>query len=63
MVCIESKINFVMSIPAYAHFNRISPLGVTRCLLHLLSGFSTAAGKFVSIVRRARMVSIGDNEI
>jgi hypothetical protein len=28
-----------------------------------LSGFSTADSKFVSIVRRARMVSTGDNEI
>jgi hypothetical protein len=29
----------------------------------LLSGFSTAGSKFLSIVRRARMVSAGDNEI
>jgi hypothetical protein len=28
-----------------------------------LSGFSTTGSKFVSIVRRARMVSTGDNEI
>jgi hypothetical protein len=28
-----------------------------------LSGFSTVGSKFVSIVRRARMVSTGDNEI
>jgi hypothetical protein len=28
-----------------------------------LSGFSTAGSKFLSIVRRARMVSAGDNEI
>jgi hypothetical protein len=28
-----------------------------------VSGFSTAGSKFVSIVRRARMVSTGDNEI
>jgi hypothetical protein len=28
-----------------------------------LSGFSTADSKFLSIVRRARMVSAGDNEI
>jgi hypothetical protein len=28
-----------------------------------MSGFSTASSKFVSIVRRARMVSIGDNGI
>jgi hypothetical protein len=26
-------------------------------------GFSTTGSKFVSIVRRARMVSTGDNEI
>jgi hypothetical protein len=28
-----------------------------------LSGFSTAGGKFLSLVRRARMVSAGDNGI
>jgi hypothetical protein len=28
-----------------------------------MSGFSTTGSKFVSIVRRARMVSTGDNEI
>jgi hypothetical protein len=32
-------------------------------LARQLSGFSTAGGKFVSIVRRARMVSTGDNGI
>jgi hypothetical protein len=32
-------------------------------LVRPLSGFSTAGSKFVSIVRRARMVSTGDNEI
>jgi hypothetical protein len=33
------------------------------CLVRQLSGFSTAGSKFVSIVRRARMVSAGDNRI
>jgi hypothetical protein len=28
-----------------------------------VSGFSTAGNKFLSIVRQARMVSAGDNEI
>jgi hypothetical protein len=28
-----------------------------------MSGFSTAGSKFVSIMRRARMVSTGDDEI
>jgi hypothetical protein len=28
-----------------------------------LPGFSTAGSKFLSIMRQARMVSIGDNEI
>jgi hypothetical protein len=28
-----------------------------------MSGFSTAGSKFISIVRRARMVSAGDNGI
>jgi hypothetical protein len=28
-----------------------------------MSGFSTADSKFLSIVRRARMVSVGDNGI
>jgi hypothetical protein len=32
-------------------------------LARQLSGFSTAGSKFLSIVRRARMVSAGDNEI
>jgi hypothetical protein len=32
-------------------------------LVRQLSGFSTAGSKFMSIVRRARMVSLGDNEI
>jgi hypothetical protein len=32
-------------------------------LARQLSGFSTAGSKFVSIVRRARMVSTGDNGI
>jgi hypothetical protein len=32
-------------------------------LVRQLSGFSTADSKFVSIVRRARMVSAGDNGI
>jgi hypothetical protein len=32
-------------------------------LVRQLSGFSTADSKFLSIVRRARMVSTGDNEI
>jgi hypothetical protein len=32
-------------------------------LARQLSGFSTADSKLVSIVRRARMVSVGDNEI
>jgi hypothetical protein len=32
-------------------------------LARQLSGFSTVGSKFVSIVRRARMVSIGDNWI
>jgi hypothetical protein len=31
-----------------------------RCIM---SGFSTAGSKFLSIVRRARMVSAGDNRI
>jgi hypothetical protein len=37
----------------------------TMCpyLARQLSGFSTAASNFVSIMRRARMVSVGDNEI
>jgi hypothetical protein len=37
----------------------------TRCAptWRELSGFSTAGSKFVLIVRRARMVSIGDNGI
>jgi hypothetical protein len=30
---------------------------------HVVSGFSTTDSKFLSIVRRARMVSVGDNEI
>jgi hypothetical protein len=30
---------------------------------HTVSGFSTAESKFISIVRRARMVSAGDNGI
>jgi hypothetical protein len=29
----------------------------------VVTGFSTTSSKFVSIVRRARMVSTGDNEI
>jgi hypothetical protein len=32
-------------------------------LLHLLSGFSTAGSKFISIVGRARMVSAEDHGI
>jgi hypothetical protein len=32
-------------------------------LARQLSGFSTAGSKFVSIVRLARMVSTGDNDI
>jgi hypothetical protein len=32
-------------------------------LVRQLSRFSTTGSKFVSIVRQARMVSIGDNEI
>jgi hypothetical protein len=32
-------------------------------LARQLSGFSTAGSKFLSIVRRARMVSAGDNRI
>jgi hypothetical protein len=32
-------------------------------LARQLSGFSTAGSKFISIVRRARMVNAGDNEI
>jgi hypothetical protein len=32
-------------------------------LARQLSGFSTADNKFLSIVRRAQMVSAGDNEI
>jgi hypothetical protein len=37
----------------------------TKCpyLARQLSGFSTTGSKFISIVRRARMVSTGDNEI
>jgi hypothetical protein len=32
-------------------------------LARQLSGFSTAGSKFLSIVRRARMVSAGDNGV
>jgi hypothetical protein len=32
-------------------------------LARLLSGFSTADSKFISIVHQAQMVSAGDNEI
>jgi hypothetical protein len=32
-------------------------------LKKLLSGFSTTGNKFMSIVRRARMVSLGDNGV
>jgi hypothetical protein len=32
-------------------------------LARQLSGFSTASGKFLLIVRRARMVSAGDNGV
>jgi hypothetical protein len=32
-------------------------------LARQLSGFSTTGSKFISIVRRARMVSAGDNRI
>jgi hypothetical protein len=32
-------------------------------LARQLSGFSTADSKFISIMRRARMVSVGDNRI
>jgi hypothetical protein len=32
-------------------------------LARQLSGFSTAGSKFLSIVRQARMVSAGDNEV
>jgi hypothetical protein len=32
-------------------------------LARQLSGFSTAGNKFLSIVRRARMVSAGDNGV
>jgi hypothetical protein len=32
-------------------------------LARQLSGFFTAGSKFISIVRRAQMVSTGDNEI
>jgi hypothetical protein len=37
----------------------------TMCpyLARKLSGFSTAGSKFISIMRRARIVSTGDNEI
>jgi hypothetical protein len=31
-------------------------------LARQLSGFSTAGSKFISIVRQARMVSVGDNK-
>jgi hypothetical protein len=40
---------------------RGSTLGA--CLRQGVSGFSTAGSKFVSIVRRARMVSTRDNGI
>jgi hypothetical protein len=36
---------------------------IYRALTRQLSVFSTAGSKFVSIVRRARMVSTGDNGI
>jgi hypothetical protein len=32
-------------------------------LARQLSGFSTTGSKFLSIVRQARMVSAGDNEV
>jgi hypothetical protein len=32
-------------------------------LARQLSGFSTASSKFLSIVRRARMVNVGDNGV
>jgi hypothetical protein len=36
---------------------------IDEMLERLVSGFSTTGSKFVSVVRRARMVSTGDNEI
>jgi hypothetical protein len=51
--------------PAAVHPIRLSSLRHTMCpyLARQLSGFSTVGNKFVSIMRRAWMVSTGDNGI
>jgi hypothetical protein len=51
--------------PATVHPIRWSSSRHMMCpyLARQLSGFSTAGSKFISIVRRARMVSTGDNRI
>jgi hypothetical protein len=48
-------------VPKIAYSRKASPRGEEA--LGEVSGFSTAGSKFVSIVRRARMVSTGDNGI
>jgi hypothetical protein len=54
-----------MSIPRSATSDPLSSSRHTMCpyMARQLSGFSTAGSKFLSIVRRARMVSAGDNRI
>jgi hypothetical protein len=51
--------------PATVHPIHWSSSRHTMCpyLVRQLSGFSTTGSKFISIVHRARMVSVGDNEI
>jgi hypothetical protein len=54
----HKKYSLITSPPLFTHSNTCMQFS-----LFILSGFSTAGSKFVSIVCQARMVSTGDNGI
>jgi hypothetical protein len=54
----QKKYSLITSPPLFTHSNTCMQLS-----LFILSGFSTAGSKFVSVVCQAGMVSTGDNGI